>query len=814
MKINQYSLLRSFIEKKFELLGYILYQRACLVIIILLPVVVFFTTQLFSLTFESSLEHYLQDKDSTLVTYSKFRDQFGSDDRVFLGITGQNVFSPATFKRLGALQKDLESKVPHIAQVKSLTSALYIKSQDDELIFGSLNDLFPDGSEDFAGFKDFVTSSSLYKRQYYSPDEELAIISLSLSCPSVRADSLDVLTDIFQEKSTKSSSPEIHICALNNSENTEMLAAINELKREYQSEDFQLQLTGMPVLRQFMRTTMKEDTKKFLSLSFVVIIVLLFVLFGRVSGVVYPLLIVFATVTTTFGLMVLMKQSFQAPTRILPSFLIAVGVGGSVHILFIFYQFFARGFSKKDAIAKALGHSGLPVVLTSITTGIGLASFSTAQVAPIANLGLFATLGVFISLFYTIILLPALIAIFPLKRTSAPLFIRFSRPVQLIIGWIVNVSVTFSKSIVLFSIGLLIISLFGIAQLKLVHNPLLRLPEQSALRQDTEAIAQHFPGMATVEILVKTPHYNGLTDPQLALKFGELEQQLMQYSSEQISVFNVVSIFDVLKEVHKNLIDDSDRLTSLPADAKLIAQEFLLLESGAPNTIRQLTDTNFQLGRVTVQVPWIDAMAYDQFLDDIESMSKEIFQESAEITITGIVSLLTRTIHATIESMVKSYIIAFLVISIAMVVLVGHFRLGLISMFPNLLPIFLTLGCMGWTGVPLDMYTLLIGSIALGLVVDDTIHFMYNFRKNYQEMMNVRSAVTMTFQTSGLAMLVTTIVLSCGAFVFMVSAMKNLYYFGLLTGLTIITALLADLFLAPALMALYYKLKFPVNLYC
>lgn len=128
-------------------------------------------------------------------------------------------------------------------------------------------------------------------------------------------------------------------------------------------------------------------------------------------------------------------------------------------------------------------------------------------------------------------------------------------------------------------------------------------------------------------------------------------------------------------------------------------------------------------------------------------------------------------------------------------------------MLPNLLPIFLTLGYMGWAGIPLDMYTLLIGSIALGLVVDDTIHFMYNFRRYFLQTGDVATAVKMTLHSCGLAMLMTTIVLSCGSFIFMISEMRSLYYFGMLTGMTIILALLADFFLIPALMVLYYEKK-------
>lgn len=805
--MKSYSTIRAAIETRFEILGHFLYQRATLIAVLLLPVVGYLASQILFLKIDSSIESYLPENDPALVAYSNFQNQFGSDDRVIVGVTAKNIFLSATLQKLHSLQKDIESQVPYIAQVKSLTNALYIKNQDDGLVFGVLSDLLPQGEGDYSEFKNFVTSSPFYKNQYFSPDEQLAFISLSLSCSSSPADNLDVLSGFGQENIGGQLNSNIQLCSLNNSENGAMITALKELRQKHQEEDFQIHLTGMPILRQFLRTTMKEDTRNFLLLSVLVIIVLSYILFGRLSGVVFPLIIVSCSVSSTFGLMVLLEKPFQPPTRILPSFLIAVGIGASVHIMFIFYQMLYQGLTKEEAIAKALGHSGLPVVLTCLTTAAGLASFSTAAVVPVADLGLFAALGVFISLFYTIILLPVLLALFPLKGGNMPLFIRFSKYVNKVINWLATVSTSHARVIVIFCIGLFIFSWIGISQLKLVHDPLLRLPEQSDLRQATEIISHHFPGMATVEVLVKTIGKNGLTNPEIAKKFEEFDEQLSKYSEEKISVFNVFSIFDGVKEIHKKLSGNGSGKTVLPAHAELIAQELLLLESGSPQVVRQFTDTSFQLGRITVQVPWIDAMAYDPFLEYIDRLSQKIFKGSGTVTITGIVPLLTRTIHAAIDSMVRSYILAILVISIVMVLLIGHFKLGLISMFPNLLPICLTLGYMGWTGIPLDMYTLLIGSIALGLVVDDTIHFMYNFRRYYQQTQDVVSAVKMTLHSCGLAMLITTIVLSCGAFIFMISEMRSLYYFGMLTGMTIIMALLADFFLAPALLALHYKYK-------
>jgi predicted RND superfamily exporter protein len=161
-----------------------------------------------------------------------------------------------------------------------------------------------------------------------------------------------------------------------------------------------------------------------------------------------------------------------------------------------------------------------------------------------------------------------------------------------------------------------------------------------------------------------------------------------------------------------------------------------------------------------------------------------------------------RTINAVIRSMAKTYVVALLVITPLMILLIGNLRIGLLSMIPNLAPILAALGLMGWVGLPLDAFTLLVGSIAIGLAVDDTIHFMHNFRRYHERSGDLRGAVRETLSSTGQALLFTSLVLCAGFFLYMLASMNSLFHFGLLTGFTIAVAFVADVLLAPALMAL------------
>ena len=204
----------------------------------------------------------------------------------------------------------------------------------------------------------------------------------------------------------------------------------------------------------------------------------------------------------------------------------------------------------------------------------------------------------------------------------------------------------------------------------------------------------------------------------------------------------------------------------------MVAQEFLLFENSGSDDLEDFVDSQFSKARLTVKVPFVDAVKSGILIEIITDYLNQQFPE-ARITLTGMMVLLARTIYNAIKSMAKSYAIALVVITVLMVILIGRIRIGLLSMVPNLAPILLMLGVIGAFSLPMDMFTMMVASVAIGLAVDDTIHFMHNFRRYYDQSGDLQKAVYETLQTTGRAMLVTTIVLSIGFFIFVFADMNN-----------------------------------------
>ncbi|MBW2272521.1 MAG: MMPL family transporter [Deltaproteobacteria bacterium] len=771
-------------------------------LILMLVAVGALISQLPRIEIDTSTEGFLHENDPALVTYNEFRAVFGRDEVIVVSVGPSDVFELGFLEKLRALHDELEEEVPHIDEITSLVNARSTRGEESELIVEDLLDEFPENAEELRALREYVLAHPIYRNLLISEDGRFTTVVIRTSAYS-SAGETDPLEGGFEDEADLLATADAaERPFLTDAENSEAVAAVEAVLSRHRSEAFPLLAAGSPIITNSVKNSMKKDMQRFMAMAIGTIAIFLFVMFRRISGVLMPLFIVVLSLLSTLAVMAIVGTPIQIPTQILPSFLLAVGVGGSVHILAIFFRRLQLGDDKEEAIVWSMRHSGLPVLMTGLTTAAGLASFSTAEVAPIARLGIFASVGVMLGLIYTILLLPTLIALLPIRTHAGGAAERRSGWMDSLLIGVAHFSTTHARAIVATSLVVIAAAVAAASQLQFSHNPLTWLPPDSESRLATELVDRELRGSITVEVLLDTGRENGLYEPDFLHELDATNRATSEMQETTISVGKVVSIVDILKEIHQALNENDPAYYRIPDDRLLVAQELLLFENSGSDDLEDVTDSQFRTARVSVKVPWVDAIYYGDFLDLLSERYHEAFGGEFEITVTGLLPLLARTVHAAMLSTATSYVIAVLVITAMMIALVGNLRLGLVSMIPNLLPIVLVMGLMWLLALPLDLFTMMIGSIAIGLAVDDTVHFMHNFRRYHAETGQVREAVRETLFTTGRAMLVTTVVLSIGFFIFMFSSMSNLRNFGLLTGLAILVALLADYFLAPALMTL------------
>jgi hydrophobe/amphiphile efflux-3 (HAE3) family protein len=790
---------RERIENGFESWGRLLIRHRWLVIALAFGSALIPGSQIPRVEIDTSTDQYLHEDDPIRVDYEAFRNQFGRDEIALIAIRAPEIFDPAFLEKLRAFHDDLEQEVPKLEEITSLVNARSTRGEGDELIVEDLLEDWPETPAEIAALRERVLANPLYRNLLISEDGRTTVVMLESENYSSAGGEDDFLGG-FEE--LEGSGAPARRRFITGPENAAFVQAIRERVARHQAPDFQLYLAGSPAMTHQMQERIAQDMARFMALAVASVALLLFALFRRVAGVVLPLVVVGLSLCAIIGLMGFRDEVITPATQIMPSFLFAVGTGYSVHILAIFFQRLQRGASREDSITSALGHSGLAVILTALTTIGGLVSFTVAELAPVADFGVFASLGVAATLVYTLLLLPALLAVFPLREVPS---VR-RRPAQallnramLVVG---DLSVRHPWKIIAGTTALACLSLTGAVQLRFSHNPMSWFPEDDPLRMATELINREMRGLVNFEVVLDTGEENGLHDPALLRRLEEMQHWADGYRQGEIFVGKSVSLLEIVKEIHQALNENRAEYYAIPQDRELLAQELLLFESSGSDDLENFVDTRFSKGRFTVKLPWSDAAQIEPFVDHLDARFREMLDGSAELVVTGFATVMTRTLNALTRSMAKSYAIALAIITPLMILLIGNIRGGLVSMVPNLSPILLTMGLMGWAGLPLDVFTMLIGCIAIGLAVDDTIHFIHTFRRYFEQSGDAHYAVQRTIETTGQALLFTTLVLSAGFFIFMLSSMGNLYNFGLLTGFTIAVALVANIAIAPALLVL------------
>lgn len=798
---------RSRIENGFERWGYFIYRNRWSALAISVLVTGWLMSYLPALTIDNSIESLLLPDDPAVVLYDEFREQFGRDDKIILAVETPALFDRDFLERLRELHEAIEAEVPYLEEVESLLNARVTRGEERELIVEELFERWPETDEDLERIRDYVMSNPLYRNVLVSTDARMTAITITpntyTSYGAAEPEMADLLAGFETAEDVETSGP----AYLSDVEGDAVVAGLLRVIERFDAPDFELHLAGSLVMIYRMNQAITRDFMISMPATLVIMCIVLAVLFRRVGGVVLPLMVVVLSLVATIGLMVAIGMPGSSAAQILPIFLLTVGVCDAVHILTIVYRLRMNGESKADAIAHALGHSGLAVLMTSLTTAVGMGSFILAEMASIMQLGILAPIGVFLAFVYTMVLLPALIAIFPLPPPRTGQMGKGRYPFE---GALVAAGTFAARSpfrILLPASLITVLAVLGALQTTFSHDGLSWFPEDDPVHADFMAIDQHLGGSISLEVVIDTLEPGGLYEPEMLARIERVAWEIQNLAADPIVIGKTISILDVVRETHQALNENRPEMWRIPPTREAIAQELLLFENSGSDDTEKLVDSEFRIARLNLRVPFCDALVFPPFLEQVSELVEKRFGDTAEIKLTGLMMLLSQIFDSLIRSMLRSYAFALLVITPLMMLLLGSVRRGLVSMIPNLLPVVAVLGVMGWLGIPLDSTTMMVGAMVIGIAVDDTIHFMHKFHRYFEETGDLEAAVRETMRTTGSALLFTSLVLVLGFSVFGLSEMTNIRIFGLLCAFAAAVAFVADILVAPALLATVEKIR-------
>ena len=459
------------------------------------------TVPVFKISLDASPEGVLHGSDTHIRTYNEFRERFGTDEFLIIAIESDNIFNEKTLRKLSRLHRDLFSAVPYREDITSLNNARYISgARGSKLTSRAFLISYPRNQEEEQRLRDKVLKHPLYRNIFISDDGKMATILIRTKLHLQNETIEDVLQGFDDQQPTAAGSDYASFY-LTYEEKSLAVNTARQIIEKYNAPDFKVYLSGTTVISTMLKDAMARDIKIFISLCLLVIAVVLFFMFRRISGIVLPLIVVVLTLLSTLGIMVLTGRPLKVPSQMIPSFLLAVCVCDSVHILALFFNRLNRGDSKETAITAALKHAGLPIVMTSLTTAAGLFSFVTADIAPVADVGIFAGTGVILGLIYSVVLLPAFIALTPVSNKNITHSTAF---IDKILHRIAAIPTGHPVAVLAVTVVIMIGAFWGARQVSFTHDVLSWFPKDNPIREATETIDTRLKGSVNLEIILDT----------------------------------------------------------------------------------------------------------------------------------------------------------------------------------------------------------------------------------------------------------------------------------------------------------------------
>lgn len=779
--------------------------------------------QLRHTTTDFSTEAYLPKHDSAVLAYDDFRYQFGQSGFGLVTIeTDKDVFTMENLQRIKALQEDIEKQVPHIDKIDSLVSIKHTSGNEDSLVVRDMVELWPQTAADMPAFKNMVLGNPTYVGNLVSENGRLTSLIITLnnySDSAIDANDVDAAISGFEDMSAPVEKTDEQkrdrSKFLKPTEETDFARILTEVAEKHEAAGFKIHVSGQPVVNYRMAIDLGDSMQRDTILGLLVLAILLAALFHRISGVILPLFIVFITVLTTIALMPIFGFPFTGTAQILPVFLLAVGIADSMHILAIFYRRYDEGADKREAIIFTMTHTSLAVLMTSVTTAAGLLSFSWADLRPTQMLGIFGSSGTMLALFYTITLIPAVLMVAPIKRrpvteeNSTGIAHAILKAVDRFVYGLSSFGIRHAKAVFVGALLLAAISAVGVSKVYFSHDPVRWYPKDHPTRVTGELIDKELSGTLALEVIFDSGQDNGLYDPAFLRLIEKCEQDALAYQPGAQDIKKTISILGIVKDNHKILHEGKEEFYSIPGTREEVAQELLLFENAGSDQIEEFTDTNFRVARVSMLMPFQNMIGMKEYLDTLTAIFEKNIEESGlqgvKVHITGLIMIFAKTLLVMLWGTISSYFQSFALVGALMFLMMGNFRTGLLAFGPNLLPVLVTIGIMGWVNMPMDLLTSMLGCIVIGIAVDDTIHFMHHYRSYSAQGCDPETAVRKTLDISGRAIVFTSVVLVGCFLVHMTDTFVTSKNFGFLLSFALGAALICNLLVVPALMKLFWN---------
>lgn len=744
---------------------------------------------------DTSIGNIFTPSDPSYVAYKEYLEDFQSDEVCYVLYTGfgeHGVFDLELMRSVADLTEVLESEVPFVDEVVSLSNIEFVEAvgEDDIQIDDFLAD-FPETQKELLARKPSLLAKPNFRNLVISEDGKYAALVVKMSAS--RLDNIEQLK-LDPKGGTLSSNlyPSVSFDKVR-----EVLS-----RPEYQR--FKFYLTGdVSINAERNRILTINNALITLAALSVVLVLSLFFFNATLVGVIGPLLVVLMSVLLTVGIMGFQGWSIGIFFGMLPSLLCAIGVAQSVHILIDYQRNFIETHDRNAAIKEAIRKVGGPCLLAATTTAVSFLVMIVSDMQSLRELAVYAAIGIMATFCIAIAVLAVTLS---QKQGTAPklenIYTDFSVH-NSVNSWIesaIQSNIKFPGAIVVFSLAFMLVSGWGLTKLQVQVEMIEDFKPDVVIRQHTEFVETQMSGNASLVYLVDT----GVSDGIKSLEFVQQLERFQNYADTLDLVRDTRSINNVLKELNQSFHADQAQWFKLPDSKELLSQYLLVYEFSGGEQLPDFVSHDYSRTALKLRLAMASSQEIEEVIAKLDAFLVENPITAESIKTTGMGLLWVKIGEYIIETQIASYMLVFAMIAIVVSIVFGSIKIGLVSMIPNLGPIFVCMGLMGWAGIPLDHFKVMLGTVALGIAIDDTIHLVTRFRSRFMAIGSYDRAMARCLRDVGPALVITTLIL-VGAFAtYGFSEMQTLASFGYLLAISITLALIADLYLMPCLIT---KLK-------
>ncbi len=724
--------------------------------------------------FQTDYRIFFSDENPQLVAYEDLQNTYSRNDVLQFVLQPQNgdIFNPTFLENLRELTEEFW-QIPYTTRVNSLANFQHSYAEGDNLIVRDLVEFRTKVSEEDTEYiRNIAFTEPLIKDLLVSKDGRTTAVSAVLTLPSKSVEEVPLA-----------------------------MAKAREIAKNFKEKnpDIRLEIVGNIALNSAFFESSQADGKTLFPGMIVVLLLMLAILLKSIGAVIITMFIIALSVISGWGTAGFLGIDMSTPSAGATVVIMTLAVADAIHILTTMYKEMRNGRSRLEAIEESLRVNCWPVFLTSITTVIGFLTLNFSDAPPFNDLGNICALGVTAAWVLSMTLLPSMAAIFPLKS-------KVQQSEGLIMKSIAETVIKF-KSVFLVSSSIVAIILFAmIPRIELNDEFVKYFDTSMSFRQAAEFALDNLTGIYRTEWSIPAKGSGGIADPEYLVKLDEFAEFLRQ----QDRIVHVSSITDTFKRLNKNMHGDDPAYYKLPENRNLAAQYLLLYEMSLPQGL----DLNNQISvdksstRVIASLENISTKELQEIDNSAKKWLEDNFPHANNKNAVGTFALFAYITERNINTMLIGTTLALILISGLLIFALKDWRLGLVSLVPNLLPAGMAFGIWAILVGEVGLAASVITATSLGIIVDDTVHFLTKYQRGRQEYgYSPEDAIRYAFATVGKALMVTTLVIVAGFSVLAMSTFQLNAVQGQLTALAVGLALLTDFLLLPPLLIFLDKKK-------